>query len=146
MRDLLDDIATVLEVDRWNMEKVPAADIPARLRTLAPGSAPYRSINGLEIRRYLETAHGVKVPATGHKYPVAPAAIREAILRGIDPGAARWSRGAEVRRCCCRTVIELRLAGRRAGSRNVCRRLGNPYCTWPSSVWGPEGSRYSSGW
>ena len=81
MRDLLDDIATVLGADRWNTEKVPAADIPARLRTLAPDWAPYRTINGLEIRRYLETAHGVKVPTTGHKYPVAPAAIREAIAR-----------------------------------------------------------------
>jgi S-DNA-T family DNA segregation ATPase FtsK/SpoIIIE len=81
VRDLLDDIATVLEVDRWNTEKVPAADIPARLRTLAPDWAPYRTINGLEIRRYLETAHGVKVPTTGHRYPVAPAAIREAIAR-----------------------------------------------------------------
>jgi hypothetical protein len=54
---------------------------PARLRTLAPDWAPYRTINGLEIRRYLETAHAVKVPTTGHKYPVAPAAIREAIAR-----------------------------------------------------------------
>jgi S-DNA-T family DNA segregation ATPase FtsK/SpoIIIE len=81
VQDLLDDIATVLGVDRWHTEKVPAADIPARLRTLAPDWAPYRTINGLEIRRYLETEHGVKVPTTGHKYPVAPAAIREAIAR-----------------------------------------------------------------
>jgi DNA segregation ATPase FtsK/SpoIIIE, S-DNA-T family len=81
MRDLLDDIATVLGADRWNTEKVPAADIPARLRTLAPDWAPYRTINGLDIRRYLETAHRVKVPTTGHRYPVAPAAIREAIAR-----------------------------------------------------------------
>src|SRR3954451_15580293 len=80
-RDLLDDIATALGVDRWNTEKVPAADIPARLRTLAPDWVPYRTINGLEIRRYLETAHGVKVPTTGHKYPVAPAAIRDAMAR-----------------------------------------------------------------
>ena len=53
VRDLLDDIATVLGADRWDAEKVPAADIPARLRTLAPDWAPYRTINGLEIRRYL---------------------------------------------------------------------------------------------
>ena len=81
VRDLLDDIATVLGADRWNAEKVPAADIPARLRTLAPDWAPYRTINGLEIRRYLETEHGVKVATTGHKYPVDPAAIRDAIAR-----------------------------------------------------------------
>jgi S-DNA-T family DNA segregation ATPase FtsK/SpoIIIE len=80
-RDLLNDIATVLGGARGNTEKVPAADIPARLRTLAPDWAPYRTINGLEIRRYLETAHAVRVPTTGHKYPVAPAAIREAIAR-----------------------------------------------------------------
>ena len=54
---------------RWDAEKVPAADIPARLRTLAPDWAPYRTITGLEIRRYLETEHGVKVATTGHKYP-----------------------------------------------------------------------------
>ena len=81
VRDLLDDIATVLGADRWNAEKVPAADIPARLRKLAPDWTPYRSINGLEIRRYLQTEHGVKVATTGHKYPVDAAAIRDAIAR-----------------------------------------------------------------
>ena len=81
VRDLLDDIATVLGADRWDAEKVPAADIPARLRTLAPDWAPYRTINGLQIRRYLDTEHGVKVATTGHKYPVDPAAIRDAITR-----------------------------------------------------------------
>ena len=81
VRDLLDDIATVLGADRWNGEKVPAADIPARLRKLAPDWAPYRSINGLGIRRYLQTEHGVKVATTGHKYPVDPAAVRDAIAR-----------------------------------------------------------------
>ena len=81
VRDLLDDIATVLGADRWDAEKVPAADIPARLRRLAPEWAAYRSINGLEIRRYLHTEHGVKVATTGHKYPVDPAAVRDAIAR-----------------------------------------------------------------
>ena len=80
-RDLLDDIATVLGADRWDAPKVPAADIPARLRTLAPDWAPYRSINGLDIRRYLEAEHGIKVATTGHKYPVDPAAIRDALAR-----------------------------------------------------------------
>jgi DNA segregation ATPase FtsK/SpoIIIE, S-DNA-T family len=32
VRDLLDDIATVLGAGRWAAEKVPAADVPARLR------------------------------------------------------------------------------------------------------------------
>jgi S-DNA-T family DNA segregation ATPase FtsK/SpoIIIE len=87
-RDLLDDIAAVLDADQWDASKVPAADIPARLRTLAPDWAPYRTINGLQIRRYLEAEHGVKVPTTGRRYPVDPAAIREAIARRdavIDP-------------------------------------------------------------
>ena len=44
------------------------------------------------------------------------------------------------------SLVELGFVGRRAGSKDMCRRLGNPYCTWPSSVWGPEGYRYSSGW
>jgi len=81
VRDLLDDIATVLGANRWDAEKVPAADIPARLRKLAPEWGPYRSINGLEIRRYLHTEHGIKVATTGHKYPVDPAAVRDAIAR-----------------------------------------------------------------
>jgi DNA segregation ATPase FtsK/SpoIIIE, S-DNA-T family len=80
-QDLLDDIATVLGVDRWDAPKVPAADLPARLRELAPDWAPYRAITGLDIRRYLQTEHGIKVPTTGHKYPVDPAAIRDAIAR-----------------------------------------------------------------
>jgi S-DNA-T family DNA segregation ATPase FtsK/SpoIIIE len=81
VRDLLDDIATVLRVDRADAVKVPAADIPARLRSLAPDWMPHRSITGLEIRRYLETEHGVKVATTGRRYPVDPAAIRDAIAR-----------------------------------------------------------------
>jgi len=81
VRDLLDDLATVLEAHRWDAPKVPAADIPARLRGLAPDWAPYRAINGLQIRQYLETEHGVKVATTGHKYPVDPAAIRVAVIR-----------------------------------------------------------------
>jgi DNA segregation ATPase FtsK/SpoIIIE, S-DNA-T family len=51
------------------------------LRSLAPDWMPYRSITGLEIRRYLETEHGVKVATTGRRYPVDPAAIRDAIAR-----------------------------------------------------------------
>ncbi len=81
VRDLLDDLATVLQAQRWDAPKVPAADIPARLRALAPDWAPYRAINGLQIRHYLDAEHGVKVATTGHKYPVDPAAIRDAITR-----------------------------------------------------------------
>ncbi|MGE3795642.1 MAG: cell division protein FtsK [Dehalococcoidia bacterium] len=80
-RDLLDDIATVLDANRWDGPKVPAADIPARLRTLAPDWVPYRTINGPAIRRYLEAEHGIKVPTTGRRYPIDPATIRDAITR-----------------------------------------------------------------
>ena len=79
VRDLLDDIATVLGAGGWDAEKVPAADIPARLRSLAPDWAPYRTINGLQIRRYLDTEHLVKVATTGRKNPVDPTAIRDAV-------------------------------------------------------------------
>lgn len=93
-RDLLDDIGIVLGVATWSVDKVPAADIPARLRSLAPDWVPYRTINGLHIRQYLETEHGVKVPTTGRRYPVDPVAIREAIARrdGHAPAgeAQRW--------------------------------------------------------
>jgi len=93
-RDLLDDIAIVLRADQWDAQKVPAADIPARLRSLAPDWAPYRTINGLDIRRYLAAEHGVKVATTGHKYPVDPAAIRDAITRRASRDAAQDPDGA----------------------------------------------------
>jgi DNA segregation ATPase FtsK/SpoIIIE, S-DNA-T family len=65
MRSLLNDIATVIHVDRAEAVKVPAADIPARLRSLAPEWMPYRSISGLEIRHYLETEHGSRCRPRG---------------------------------------------------------------------------------
>jgi DNA segregation ATPase FtsK/SpoIIIE, S-DNA-T family len=66
---------------------------------LAPDWAPYRAINGQQIRHYLETEHGVKVATTGHKYPVDPTAIRNAITRrdttrdpaSDHPGPGGWS-------------------------------------------------------
>jgi DNA segregation ATPase FtsK/SpoIIIE, S-DNA-T family len=66
---------------RWDAPKVPAADIPARLRALAPDWAPYRAITGLQIRQYLDNEYGVKVATTGQRYPVDPAAIRDAFTR-----------------------------------------------------------------
>ena len=81
-RDLLDDLATVLDADRpGGAEKVPAADLPARLRELAPDWVPYRSITGVEIRRYLAAEHGVMVPTSKRRYPVDPVVIRDAIAR-----------------------------------------------------------------
>jgi S-DNA-T family DNA segregation ATPase FtsK/SpoIIIE len=101
VRDLLDDIAVVLCVGRWDAAKVPAADIPARLRELAPDWVPYRTITGLDIRRHLLAEHGIKVATTGHKYPVDPAAIRDAITRRTftdDLDGASWGVGRGSRR------------------------------------------------
>jgi S-DNA-T family DNA segregation ATPase FtsK/SpoIIIE len=85
----------VLGAGRWDAEKVPAADLPARLRSLAPDWPPYRTINGLQIRHYLDTEHRVKVATTGRKYPVDPAAIRDAVARrDTARGEARDMDGA----------------------------------------------------
>jgi DNA segregation ATPase FtsK/SpoIIIE, S-DNA-T family len=72
-RDLLPDVAEVL-----GNEIVPAADIPPRLRKLAPGYLPYRSMSGVQLRELL-AEHGVKVPSTKRRYPVDPAVIRARI-------------------------------------------------------------------
>ena len=81
-RDLLADLAEVL-----GAEPVRAADIPALLRDLAPEYKPYASITGVQVREQLG-ALGVKVPATGNRYPVDPAEIRKALaLRPIEDEA-----------------------------------------------------------
>jgi DNA segregation ATPase FtsK/SpoIIIE, S-DNA-T family len=56
-------------------EIVPVADVPPRLRKLAPGHLPYRSMSGVQLRELL-AEHGVKVPSTKRRYPVDPAAVR----------------------------------------------------------------------
>jgi hypothetical protein len=43
-RDLLADVAEVL-----GTEKVSAADVPPRLRKIAPGYLPYRSLSGVRL-------------------------------------------------------------------------------------------------
>mgnify|MGYP006976750591 CR=1 FL=1 len=80
-RDLLADVADVL-----GSQKVPAADVPSRLRKLAPGYPLYRSMSGVRLRELL-AEHGIKVPSTGRRYPVDPAAIRARIAeRAHEPG------------------------------------------------------------
>ena len=74
-RDLLHDLDEVL-----NGERVPAADAPARLRDLAPDHEPYRGMTGVALRAILDRDHGIKVPATGNRYPIDPAAIRAKII------------------------------------------------------------------
>jgi S-DNA-T family DNA segregation ATPase FtsK/SpoIIIE len=72
-RDLLEDVAAVLANDTG---PVPVADVPARLRTLAPGWAPYRNLKGVDLRRRLDEEYGLVVPSTGNRYPVNPDAVR----------------------------------------------------------------------
>jgi S-DNA-T family DNA segregation ATPase FtsK/SpoIIIE len=72
-RDVLSDVAEVL-----GGEIVPAADVPPRLRKLAPDHPPYRSMSGVRLRELL-AANGVKVPSTKRRYPVDPAAVRARI-------------------------------------------------------------------
>lgn len=72
---------TETEQDRLPRSSRTVAAARRRGRRLAPSWAPYRSITGLDLRRYLQAEHGVKVPTTGHKYPVDPAAIHNALTR-----------------------------------------------------------------
>ncbi len=66
-------------------EIVPAADVPPRLRKLAPEHLPYRSLSGVGLRALL-AEHGVKVPSTKRRYPVDPAVIRARIAeRATEP-------------------------------------------------------------
>ena len=69
-RDIIADVAAVL-----GDAKVNVADVPPRLRKLAPDHPLYRSMSGVQLRAIL-AEHGVKVPSTGRRYPVDPAAIR----------------------------------------------------------------------
>jgi S-DNA-T family DNA segregation ATPase FtsK/SpoIIIE len=73
-RDLLADLVAVL-----GDQRVPAADVPARLRDLAPDYPPYRGLTGVGLRELLEREHGIKVASTGNRYPVDPAKIRQRI-------------------------------------------------------------------
>jgi DNA segregation ATPase FtsK/SpoIIIE, S-DNA-T family len=88
-RDLLADVVDVL-----GEEKVAAADVPPRLRKLAPGHPPYRSMSGVRLRELL-AEHGVKVPSTGRRYPVDPSAIRARLARrAAESDSEGASRGA----------------------------------------------------
>ncbi len=73
-RDLLDDLALVL-----GNERVPAADVPARLRDLAPNYEPYRGLTGVKLRQVLVAEYSIKVPSTGNRYPVDPVAVRSRV-------------------------------------------------------------------
>lgn len=73
-RDLLEDLDAVLGTDA-----VRAADVPALLREAAPDWAPYRALNGVQLRSWLERDYGIKVPSTRNQYPVDPVTVRSAL-------------------------------------------------------------------
>jgi hypothetical protein len=88
-RDLLADLVAVL-----GEQRVPAADVPALLRDLAPDHAPYRGLTGVKLREILEREYGIKVASTGNRYPVDPK----------DPHLHRPARGRRPRRSVGLTV------------------------------------------
>ncbi|WP_225438090.1 FtsK/SpoIIIE domain-containing protein [Candidatus Frankia nodulisporulans] len=74
-RDLLDDLDEVL-----GTEVVRIADVPPRLRELAPGWGPYRKLTGADLVKQL-AAEGIKVPSTGNRWPLDPVTVRKEIGR-----------------------------------------------------------------
>ncbi|WP_414641646.1 ATP-binding protein [Actinocrinis sp.] len=79
-RDLLDDL---IEVIGTAQEPVRSNDIPALLRDLAPDWEPYTALTGVELREALVTRYGIKVPATGNRWPLDPAVVRRAAMLRI---------------------------------------------------------------
>lgn len=75
-RDLLADLDQVL-----GSERITAVDACALLRDLAPDWAPYRTLNGVQLRGLLQSEHGVKVPTTGNKLWIDPVTVRNALAR-----------------------------------------------------------------
>jgi S-DNA-T family DNA segregation ATPase FtsK/SpoIIIE len=73
-RDLLDDLDTVLGVERINV-----ADVPALLRELAPSWAPYRKLTGVMLRKILAKDHGITIPRAHNTWPLDPADVRRRI-------------------------------------------------------------------
>jgi S-DNA-T family DNA segregation ATPase FtsK/SpoIIIE len=74
-RDLLADLDAVLGDVR-----VRLADVPALLRDLAPGWAPYRELTRLKLRETL-AAYGVRVTNTANVMELDPSGVRAAIAR-----------------------------------------------------------------
>ena len=72
-RDLLEDLDEVL-----SHEIVSSNDVPALLRDLAPEWQPYQRLTGKKLRERLDEL-GVKVPSTGNRWPLDPAAVRRVL-------------------------------------------------------------------
>ena len=76
VRDLLDDLDQVL-----GTERIGTADIPALLRDLAPGWAPYQRLTGTALRTILREQYGITVPRAHNTWPLNPATVRERIAQ-----------------------------------------------------------------
>ena len=89
MRDLLNDLDQVL-----GTERIGTADIPALLRDLAPGWAPYQRLTGTALRTILREQYGITVPRAHNTWPLNPATVRERIAQRASTGGAECD-GAE---------------------------------------------------
>lgn len=74
-RDLLADVAEVA-----GQQKVRVADLPARLRELAPGHSDYRGLSGVQLRELLEE-EGVRVTNAGNVPRLDPADVHQALAQ-----------------------------------------------------------------
>jgi len=83
-RDLLADLA---EVTRGDTGRVNVADLPPRLRKLAPAWSGYKQLTGVQLRQLLEV-EGVRVYTTGGTLRVDPADVAAAATRPTDPTSA----------------------------------------------------------
>jgi S-DNA-T family DNA segregation ATPase FtsK/SpoIIIE len=81
-RDLLDDLDTVLGVERINV-----ADVPALLRELAPRWAPYRKLTGVMLRKILAEDCGITIPRAHNTWPLDPADVRRRITERVATDA-----------------------------------------------------------
>lgn len=72
-RDLFDDLDTVLDEHRMKI-----SDLPGLLRDLAPGWAPYRTVNGKQIHKQLREL-GVKTVNVHGTHYLDPAELRRAL-------------------------------------------------------------------
>jgi len=75
VRDLHEDLDQVLGDVKL---KVKLADLPARLRKLAPGWGGYRTLTGTQLRDLLDD-EGVRVTNTGNVLRLDPADLRRAL-------------------------------------------------------------------
>jgi DNA segregation ATPase FtsK/SpoIIIE, S-DNA-T family len=75
VRDLLDDLAEVLD---GVSDRVKLADLPARLRKLAPTWRPYRDLNGTQLRDMLAD-ESVKTTNTGNVLRLDPKELRRVL-------------------------------------------------------------------